>query len=88
MSLTGSISLRFRASFRDYVLRSLASGNQPHWKQAVLSEIHPLGVFVTIAFLSWTYDEKLMWRGLLIGFGLSLVARALMPGMRSEAKTA
>ncbi len=61
-----------------------ASGNKPRWKQAVLSEIYPIVVFITIAFLSWTYDEKLMWRALLIGFGLSLVARALMPGLRAE----
>ncbi|MGA2561886.1 MAG: methyltransferase [Terracidiphilus sp.] len=60
------------------------SGNKPRWKQAVLSEIYPIVVFITIAFLSWTYDEKLMWRALLIGFGLSLLARALMPGLRTE----
>jgi protein-S-isoprenylcysteine O-methyltransferase Ste14 len=56
------------------------SGNKPHWLQGVLSEITPIGVFFTIAFLSWTYDTRLMWRAILVTFGLSLIARALMPG--------
>lgn len=60
------------------------SGNQPHWLQGVLSEIMPIGVFVTIAFLSWAYDDRIMWRALLIAFGLSLVVRALMPGLGAE----
>jgi protein-S-isoprenylcysteine O-methyltransferase Ste14 len=58
------------------------TGNKPRWLQAVLSEINPIGVFVTIAFLSWTYDDRLMDRAILITFGLSLVMRALMPGQR------
>jgi len=63
------------------------SGHKPHWIQAVLSEINPIGVFLTIAFLSWTYDIRLMWRAILVTFGLSLVVRALMPGI-PEASTA
>jgi protein-S-isoprenylcysteine O-methyltransferase Ste14 len=58
------------------------SGNKPHWLQAVLSEITPLGVFITIAFLSWTYDNRLMARAVLVFFGLSLVVRALMSAAR------
>jgi protein-S-isoprenylcysteine O-methyltransferase Ste14 len=58
------------------------SGNKPHWLQAALSEITPLGVFITIAFLSWTYDNRLMARAILVFFGLSLVVRALMPAAR------
>ena len=60
------------------------SGNSPHWLQAVLSEIAPIGVFITIACLSWTYDNNLMIRAILVTFGVSLVVRALMPGMRQE----
>jgi protein-S-isoprenylcysteine O-methyltransferase Ste14 len=60
------------------------TGNQPHWLQAVLSELLPIGVFVTIACLSWTYDERLMGRAILISFGISLVVRALMPGIKPE----
>jgi protein-S-isoprenylcysteine O-methyltransferase Ste14 len=55
------------------------TGNKPHWLQAVLSEINPIGVFVTIAFLSWTYDHWLMVRAIIVTFGLSLIVRALMP---------
>jgi protein-S-isoprenylcysteine O-methyltransferase Ste14 len=58
------------------------TGSKPHWLQAVASEINPIGVFVTIAFLSWTYDNRLMIRAIIVTFGLSLVVRALMPGLR------
>jgi protein-S-isoprenylcysteine O-methyltransferase Ste14 len=62
------------------------SGNKPHWLQAVLSEINPIGVFITIAFMSWTYDTQLMWRAIAVTFGLSLVVRAFMPGLQPAAK--
>ena len=63
------------------------SGNQPHLVQALLSEINPIGVFITVAFLSWTYDNRLMIRAIIVTFGLSLVVRALMPGLRQPAPT-
>jgi protein-S-isoprenylcysteine O-methyltransferase Ste14 len=58
------------------------SGNNPRWLQAVLSEITPIGVFITIAFISWTYDNRLMVKAVIVTFGLSLIVRALMPGQR------
>ncbi len=58
------------------------SGSKPRWVQAMLSEITPIGVFLTFAFLSWTYDNRLMVRAILVSFGLSLVVRALMPAAR------
>ncbi len=59
---------------------SVAEAHQrPHWLTALLTEINPIGVFVTIAFLSWSYNHWLMLRGILISFGVSLVVRALMP---------
>ena len=61
------------------------SGNKPHWVQALLSEINPIGLFIIIAFLSWTYDNRLMIRAVIVTFGLSLVVRALMPGLRKDA---
>jgi len=64
------------------------SGNKPHWGQAVLSEITPIGVFVAIAGFSWSYNNWLMVKVVIVTFGLSLVVRALMPGLpaqRSEA---
>jgi protein-S-isoprenylcysteine O-methyltransferase Ste14 len=63
-----------------------SSGNKPHWLQGVLSEINPIGVFITIAFLSWTYDTQLMWRAIAVTFGVSLVVRAFMPGLKQAAK--
>jgi protein-S-isoprenylcysteine O-methyltransferase Ste14 len=60
------------------------TGNKPHWLQAMLSEILSIGVFATIAFLSWTYDRKLMGRAILISFGISLIVRALMPAIKQE----
>lgn len=56
-----------------------STGNHPHWIPAILSEFLPIGVFVTIAGLSWTYNNHLMIRAVLVAFGLSLVVRALMP---------
>ncbi len=52
---------------------------KPHWLRAILSELTPIGVFVAIAFLSWSYDHTLMIKAMLISFGASLVVRALMP---------
>lgn len=60
------------------------AGRAPHWGQALLAELNPIGVFFTVAVLSWSYDNRLMVRAILICFGVSLVARALIPGMRSE----
>ncbi len=54
-------------------------GGRPHWLRAVLAELTPIGVFIALAFLSWSYDDRLMGRTILIFFGASLVTRALMP---------
>ena len=59
-------------------------GGRPHWLRAVLAELTPIGVFVTLGFLSWSYDNRLMGRAILIFFGASLVVRALMPEVRKE----
>ena len=50
---------------------------EPHWLAAVLTELNPIGVFVTLAFLSWKYDNLLMIKAILISFGISLVMRAI-----------
>jgi protein-S-isoprenylcysteine O-methyltransferase Ste14 len=55
-----------------------AAGNKPQWMTAVLAELNPIGVFITLAVLSWSYDHTLMLKGILISFGVSLVMRALM----------
>jgi len=53
--------------------------NKPSWIRGVLAELLPIGVFLTLAVLSWTYDNQLMGRAILISFGVSLVVRALLP---------
>lgn len=55
------------------------AGHKPRWLTAVLSEINPIGLFITLAFLSWTYNNRLMIQAILVTFGLSLVVRALLP---------
>ncbi len=65
-----------------------SAGGSPQWLRALLVEITPIGVFVSLAFLSWSYDNRLMIRAIVIGFGISLVTRALMPGTLGDAKPA
>jgi len=43
----------------------------------VLTELNPIGIFITLAFLSWTYDNLLMIKAILISFGISLVMKAI-----------
>lgn len=50
---------------------------RPQWVRAALTELTPIGVFVALAFCSWSYDNQLMIRAILISFGLSLVMRAM-----------
>lgn len=56
-----------------------SAGHKPQWLHAILAELGPIGVFITLAFLSWSYDNVLMIRAVLVSFGLSLVVRAFMP---------
>jgi protein-S-isoprenylcysteine O-methyltransferase Ste14 len=55
------------------------SGRKPHWLRAIQSELTPIGVFVTLAFVSWSYNNRLMARAIIVSFGVGLVARALLP---------
>jgi protein-S-isoprenylcysteine O-methyltransferase Ste14 len=61
---------------------------QPHWLRAVLTELSPIGVFLTFAVFSWSYDLRLMARAIIVSFGISLVARGLMLGGRRQATPA
>ncbi len=65
-----------------------ARGNRPHWLRAVLAELTPIGVFVALAFLSWSYDSRLVGRTILIFFGASLIVRAFMPAGARHAQSA
>ena len=48
------------------------TGRQPRWLVAVLSELNAIGVFVTLAFLSWGYDNWLMVRAIIVSFGAGI----------------
>ncbi len=61
-----------------------SAGHKPHWTIASLTELNPIGIFITMAFLSWSYDYLLMLKGILISFGASMVVRALMPRAMQE----
>ncbi|MGD0787588.1 MAG: isoprenylcysteine carboxylmethyltransferase family protein [Terracidiphilus sp.] len=57
-----------------------ATGRKPLWLQAVLTETTPIGIFAALAFFSWSYNDRLMAKVIIVSFGLSLVTRALLPG--------
>jgi hypothetical protein len=52
---------------------------------AVLQEIWPLGYAAGFAALAWRFNPQLLLKTLVIAFGLSLVARALVPAQRAAA---
>jgi hypothetical protein len=62
-----------------------ASPAKPRWGVAVLTELNPIGIFFAFAVLSWTYDNLLMIKAIMIVFGVSLIVKAFMP--RQAAKT-
>jgi protein-S-isoprenylcysteine O-methyltransferase Ste14 len=55
------------------------TGRKPRWLHALITEINPLGIFVALAFFSWSYNNWLMIKVVLISFGLSMVVKALAP---------
>jgi hypothetical protein len=54
---------------------------------AALSEFWPLGYAVGFAALAWRYNPQLLLKVLLIAFGASLIARAVMPSSESGTAT-
>jgi protein-S-isoprenylcysteine O-methyltransferase Ste14 len=61
--------------------------SKPNWLRGVLAELLPIGVFFTLAVLSWSYDNRLMGRAILVSFGISLVVRALLPQTKDQPLT-
>jgi protein-S-isoprenylcysteine O-methyltransferase Ste14 len=55
------------------------TGRKPRWLQALLTETTPIGIFAALAFFSWSYDDRLMAKVIIVSFGLSLIMRALLP---------
>ncbi len=62
-------------------LRGAPAGadHKPRWLHGIFAETFPIGVFITLAFLSWSYDNLLLIKAILISLGVSLVVRAIMP---------
>jgi hypothetical protein len=55
---------------------------------AGLSELWPLGYAIGFAVLAWRYNPQLLIKTLLIAFGVSLIARAVMPSRENVTATA
>jgi hypothetical protein len=51
---------------------------RPHWLIALVTEVMAIGIFVTLAFLSWTYNSEAMLWGIFASFIASMVVRGLM----------
>jgi protein-S-isoprenylcysteine O-methyltransferase Ste14 len=58
------------------------AGTKPHWVRALLAELTPIGILVALMAVSRNYDLEIAGRIILVFFGASLVARALLPGIR------
>jgi hypothetical protein len=55
---------------------------------AFISELWPLGYAAGFAVLAWRYNPQLLLKALLISFGVSLIARAMMPSHENATATA
>ena len=62
--------------------RVAASGAQPNWLEGVVAECYPAGFALCLAALAWRYEPILLTRCLIVCFGISLVARAVLPRQR------
>jgi protein-S-isoprenylcysteine O-methyltransferase Ste14 len=89
--LTGQLGQPYRAYlsavprlFPQLRTKLQSSGLKPHWTRAIIAEVNPIGVFITLAVFSWTYNSRLMIQAIMVSFGLSLVVRAFMPAMTRE----
>ena len=54
---------------------------EPRWLFAIVTEAMPIGVFITVAVVPWSYDNMSALRWILISFIVSLVARGLMKAL-------
>ena len=55
------------------------TSRKPQWIHAFITEINPIGIFVALAFFSWSYNNWLMIRVVIVCLGVSIVVRALVP---------
>jgi protein-S-isoprenylcysteine O-methyltransferase Ste14 len=75
---------RFLPRLRSNVSRGSAN---PQWIRALLAELTPISVLIGVGVLACNYSVSLMGRIILVGFGLSLITRALQP-LREPAASA
>ncbi len=54
-------------------------GAHARWGQAFVAEMYVWGMAATYAVLAWRYNTILLFQGVLVSFGLSLVVRAFLP---------
>lgn len=64
-----------------------ASPAQPNWPHAFLGEIYMWGVAISFLTLGWRYNAFLIIQGIVISLGISLVARAFIPGPQVNEQT-
>jgi len=71
---------RLFPSLRAILSRSATqpTGRKPQWLYAFVTEVSPIGIFVALAFFSWSYNNWLMIKVIIISFGLSMVVKALV----------
>ncbi len=62
------------------------TGRKPQWLHAFITEINPIGIFLAWAVFSWSYNNWLMIKVVIVSFGLSMVVRALVPEGRPESR--
>ena len=65
--------------------RITAGGGRPQWLASLLAEVFPVVFSICLAALAWRYEPIVLVKCLLISFGLSLVARALLPKEQASA---
>jgi protein-S-isoprenylcysteine O-methyltransferase Ste14 len=65
--------------FPAFTPRVPASPTPAKWPAAFLAEIYIWGVVASFAILGWRYNAFLIIQGIIVSFGLSLVARAFIP---------
>jgi protein-S-isoprenylcysteine O-methyltransferase Ste14 len=56
------------------------TASKPQWFRAIFAEFSPIGVFLALAVFSWSYDNLLMEKVIVVCFGISIVARGLLIG--------
>ncbi len=55
------------------------TGMVPHWGRALLGEVYFWGVALSLAIVGWRYNAALLIQCVVVSFGVSLVANALVP---------